>query len=580
MRIFLIIVLLTCALSSNAQVYSRGGASQLYWDWRPDLASNCYEFTYVNYMKAKLLPPHYDYKIGIFYWDDCNFGKSYVRDSDCVFLHWPLLDTLYRVTTYYGERDTMCGFDSPYDPGTDINFAQKTTPVRTKVVYKGLVYLPEKCNRWYFSVAKPFNSNGIDQYYCTNGSRGGDLTFTNTKSNIDSLTYFMRTSYVIQVHSYFTMPVVCSFDNTDFSNNSSGRFITEVPHYFPVSKAVEFNPGYYDPDHDSTVFSIPDTINSAEGISGSGTGGSCFCPRDTSGNPISKILTHNRYFAPLPGQTGPNPIRYNALNNPFDTDSTFHMVDSTGKMTFNAKSDMEPILYCKATKYRKGKFLSETFIINQFTLINENREPSYMRIDTPTVLNALFNNQGTMMSCTGLPISFDAWVKLPITSGDLIVRTTADSTLPGIGACSITGIHTDSVHLKFSWTPPANARGLYNVFVSAKDTNCSPPFNHYLQVYTWSFYIDSCLSPLNIPNSSSGGEGTILIYPNPTNDKLIITSSESFSSVKIFTLLSELVYEKKIKAAKQLEISIAELPAGMYLVNVDGKWVRKLVVEK
>jgi len=498
-------------------------------------------------------------------------------DSNCSIIHQPLRDTLYRVTSFYGERDTLCGFDSPYDPGTNLNFAQKTSPVRTKIIYKGLVYLPEKCNRWYFSVAKSFPTNGIDQYYLTNGNTAGDGTYTNFRSNIDSMLYYMWSGNLISYFSYLRMPVTCSFDNTNFSNNSSNRFLSQPAYYFPVGKEINYNFGNYDPDHDSLLISIPDTIKSAEYLTSIATF-EIFCVHDAAGNPVNDILTHNFFFASLPGASGINPSRYNAQNNPFDTDSTFHLVDSTGKMTFTAQSDMEPILYTKATEYRNGKFLSETFIINQFTLINENREPSFMRIDTATVQNALFNSQGTMMSCTGLPISFDAYVKLPIAGGYLIVRTTADTTLPGNGACTITGVHTDSVHLKFTWTPPASARGLYNVYVSAKDTNCSAPFNHYLQVFTLSFYIDSCLSPLNLsPNLASNGEDNIVIYPNPATGKVTITSSKEFRSIKVYNLVSELVMEEKTRPSRQLELDVSSLSPGMYMVNVDGV-VRKMVV--
>ncbi len=565
---------------SNAQEYTRGGASQLYWDWRPDIASNCYEFTYENYVKVNLLPPHYDYKIGIFFWNDCNYGKTYIKDSNCNHLNSPLNDTLYRVTSYYGERDTLCGFNSPYEPGLNFNFAEKTSPIRTKIIYKGLVYLPEKCNRWYFSVAKNFNTNGVDQYYCTNGSWGGDGTYTNKKSNIDSLTFSMRFSQLIQQNSYLALPVYCSFDNSEFSNNSSSRNLSQLPNYFPINKNVNFNYGNFDPDHDSTILSIPDTIKSAEGLATyfSISGGTTFCLRDTAGNPISEILTNNFFFAPLIGQTGPNPIRFNSKNNPFDTDSTFQLIDSTGQITFNAKSDMQPILYVKATEFRNHKFLSETFIINQFTLINENREPSVIHIDTSSMQNVIFNNQGTMMSCIGLPISFNANVILPILGGDLVVRTTADTTLPGNGVCTITGNHTDSVHLSFSWTPPMNARGLYNVFISAKDTNCSPPYNHYLQVFTWSFYIDSCLAPLQFSNVTT--TNPISIYPNPSDHKLTIRSNKNFSHIKIFSLLSQMVFESKINSTNVYELSTSEFSKGIYIITIDDKYVKKLVIER
>lgn len=55
-NLLLSLVVLTCS-TSQAQVYTSGGASQLYWDWRPDIASNCYEFTYVNYVKVRPTAP-------------------------------------------------------------------------------------------------------------------------------------------------------------------------------------------------------------------------------------------------------------------------------------------------------------------------------------------------------------------------------------------------------------------------------------------------------------------------------------------------------------------------------------------
>jgi hypothetical protein len=573
----------------NAQTYTCGGASQLYWDWRPDLASNCYEFTYINYVDAKTISPYHDYKIGIAYWNDCNYGNSYIMDTNCSHLNNPLHDTLYRATSFYGQMDTLCGFDLPYNAGTHLNFAERTSPVRSKLVYKGLVYLPEKCNRWYFSPVRNFVGYGVDQYYAFNGTGYEWPSFifpiplhTNTKSNLDSIVYV---DYFKSLDSilfrYFKMPFMCSFDNTVFQNNHSSRFVTQVPYYFPVGKSIEYNAGNYDPDHDSIVLSIPDTIQSGYGYdtktyySYFGIG---FCPRDSLGNPQTKLMCNNHFFAPLPGQSGFNPLRYNAQNNPFDTDSTFHMVDSTGRVTFTAKSAMHPVLYTKATEYRNGKFLSENFTISQFTLINENREPSYMRIDTQSVQSALLNHQGTLMSCTGLPIHFDAYVKLPIIGGNLIVTTTADSTLPGNGACTVTGVHTDSVHLKFSWTPPADARGLYNVYVSAKDSNCNPPYHHYLQVYTWSFYIDSCLSPLSVPAVQSPND--FVLYPNPTFGSFTIKAVREFNSVSVYNVLAQEVMKKKLPSTRSATLQIHDLPKGLYMVIVDGKYGRKLMIEK
>jgi hypothetical protein len=291
------------------------------------------------------------------------------------------------------------------------------------------------------------------------------------------------------------------------------------------------------------------------------------------GVPYPKVFTENRYFAPLPGQTGPNPLRYNALNNPFDTDSTFHLVDSTGKITFAAQSVMEPILSYTIKEYRNNILMGEMYCINQFTIRPDGRLPSFIRVDTANVQNAYFNNEGTFISAPGLPISFEAYIKLPgVPTGNLVVRTTADTTIPGNGNCNITGLNTDSVHLNFSWTPPANTKGLYNVFVYAKDSNCSPPYNHYQQVYTWSFYIDSSLSPTSFNTIEK--DNFISIYPNPAMQEVLVSSTANFSSLKVYSLLSTCLIDQKFSSTRSKHFDVGHLTNGIYLVIVDGDLLR------
>jgi hypothetical protein len=400
---------------------------------------------------------------------------------------------------------------------------------------------------------------------------------TNLKSNLDSV-HFNTGDHANHPSAILYGIWGCSFNSYDFPNNSSVRFYSPPIYSFQAQKPIEFNPGPYDPDHDSVVLALPDTL---KGITGmlltEPWDRGVFSKTDVYGNPCPDLLTDNFFFAPLPGQTGPNPIRFNSQNNPFDTDSSFHLVDSTGKVTFTAASIMEPVLYYSAKDYRNGQFVSETYYINQFDIQADGRLPSYMRIDTGSVQNASFNNQGTLLGCKGYPISFDAYVKLPNDpSGDLIVTTTADTTVPGNGACVLSGLNTDSVHMKFTWTPPMNAKGLYNVFITAKDSNCNAPFHEYTQVYTWSFYIDSCKpSAVNDVVKDDG----IKLYPNPSKGEFTIMSSEDFKDVKIFNSVSELVFEKKTKPTKKLQLNVG-LPEGIYFVHIDGKYVRKLLIER
>jgi hypothetical protein len=306
--------------------------------------------------------------------------------------------------------------------------------------------------------------------------------------------------------------------------------------------------------------------------------GPFFSPTDSAGNPVSEVFTNNRFFAPLPGATGPNPPRFNAQNNPFDTDSTFHVTDSTGKTTFTAQSAMQPVLYYSAKKYRNETFMNETFFFNQFTLVDENREPSHMRIDTPTVQQAVFNPEGTLLCCAGDTVSFQAYVKLPIWGSSLIVRTTAEKTLPGNATCTVSGNYTDSVRLALSWAIPSTAKGLCHVYIQAKDSNCNAPFNHHTQVYHWSFYVDSCGSSTPSQLSAIEQQQEVVIYPNPANEQVRITSARPFRSVKVYTMQSVSVIEQTFQPTQQTDIQTAHLPPGVYLLVIDKQFIRKLVI--
>ena len=591
--ILLILAVIVFQIANAQQAYTTGGYQQIYWDWRPDIADSCYEFTFIRYMiKDSSFVINYPQKMNLFYWDDCNYGKNYINAnwSTMTATNTPLHDTLYRVTPMAGISDTFCGFPIAYQ---QMNFAQILDPLRNKVVYKGLVYLPEKCKNWHFVVGRYYDLSDDRSAWVYLFSNVTDPTsippgvpYTNKLSNIDSLFYNNYDGITYNYGEGAIGVIACSFNNIDFPNNSSPRFLSPPIYEFQVQKQLEFNPAPYDPDHDSMFVSIPDTIVDGRYVlapSGGVPPGFYIAPwskTDSFGTPHSELFAPHLFYAPVPGQTGPNPHRYNPAN-PFDTDSTFNLNPNTGKNTFTAKSVMEPVLMYDVKDYRNNVFVSETFCINQFTIMLDGRPPSFMKIDTASLQGATFNNQGRLNSCAGYPVSFDAYVKLPsvIANGDLRVWTSADTTVPGNGACVVTGVGTDSVHLQFSWTPPPGTRGLYNVFVWAKDSNCLAPYQKYLQVYTWSFHVDSCNAPMEIVNVVE--DNSVMIYPNPVNTQVSIISNEAaINEVKIYNTLSQLVYEKKAKGIKQLEINVKDLPNGMYLVNIDGKYLRKLVIQR
>ncbi len=68
-----------CKMSNAQQPYTLGGYGQMYWDWRPDIADSCYEFTYINYRFTDTIQNNVCNAITLYYWDDCNYGKSYIN---------------------------------------------------------------------------------------------------------------------------------------------------------------------------------------------------------------------------------------------------------------------------------------------------------------------------------------------------------------------------------------------------------------------------------------------------------------------------------------------------------------------
>jgi hypothetical protein len=75
----------------------------------------------------------------------------------------------------------------------------------------------------------------------------------------------------------------------------------------------------------------------------------------------------------------------------------------------------------------------------------------------------------------------------------------------------------------------------------------------------------------------------VSIYPNPARGKVNIVSSNSINELTITDLVGRAVLKKQYNQLTYLELDIASLPKGIYLLKVlgnDGGWqVQKLVVE-
>jgi hypothetical protein len=82
------------------------------------------------------------------------------------------------------------------------------------------------------------------------------------------------------------------------------------------------------------------------------------------------------------------------------------------------------------------------------------------------------------------------------------------------------------------------------------------------------------------------GENGISIYPNPANDKIILTINTQFninssSNISICDLSGKIISHLSIKANKT-EIDLSKYTAGIYFVRVivkDNQYVQKLIME-
>jgi len=70
----------------------------------------------------------------------------------------------------------------------------------------------------------------------------------------------------------------------------------------------------------------------------------------------------------------------------------------------------------------------------------------------------------------------------------------------------------------------------------------------------------------------------IIISPNPVQTELTISSSTLITNITITNLLGQKLYAHEY-SEKNVQIDVANLPAGMYLVQVNGTEVRKFVKE-
>lgn len=586
-RFHLLVLLHFWGLFAHAQPtqFTAGGAQQLYWNWRPDISDSSYEFVLETYNAVYFSSLNSCSRVGIYYWNECTYTKPYFNCTStspgvvsCV--NNLLFDTLFKVTPGYGEFDSLCGYSNPYNFGMSGNTDTytRTSPNRYKLMYRGVVTLPEKCSKWHFSIGdiSPFDCNGMGDFAVRTSNKNGTSSIAAFEmTNVDSFIYQGYTNGINTIPVNYGSMHMVTINNLDFQDNNSPRCLTPPWHVSPLGQKSMVSPAPFDPDHDSLDIKIADTIYSNVLPSYFPTlNWQFFLMQNANGDFSNDLFMIKNWFAPLPGQTGPNPLRYDAKYNPFDTDSTFQLDAQTGQVSYIPQSEMHPLLYFSIKDYRNGILASETFYFNQFTVLPSNRPLSSFHLDAATLSGGVLLPSGRIRAFHNTPLSFEYDVKISLPAGQLVVKTTADSTLPGNATCQILNNKTDSVRCKFSWTPDTSTNGLYTFYTMSKDSNCVMPFSQYTQVFTHPFEVGAFYVGIQEPLEPM----RIQIIPNPGSGWFHVNASRPLQEITIWDVSGKPVYRLKAQQTNSVQLDLSALAAGTYFLHSPGWHPEKIVV--
>jgi hypothetical protein len=337
-----------------------------------------------------------------------------------------------------------------------------------------IIHLPEKCGLWQVQQGALW----LMPNDC--GYTGSGLTPINvlhySGTNIDTSLYVGYGSNKGYAHTGITQI------NT-LLPNSSPYFLSYPTLVTVKNVSTFFAMNAVDPDGDSLSFSsvnmvFPDTVQGdhpASYFSPWVPFRQCVWYGPTYNDTTTTCFRTQKYNC-IPGSgVLPNCVRYDAVYNPFDTDSTFLLNPATGDFSFTAKSAYQSAkLVIRCDEYRNGVWLGSVNRNIQVHVIDSMfySQPS-LRIDTANLVNCSFDSNYVFRACAGAPISipFDA---LGINNvSQLKVRDNHNFSLGASSSVTYFNQASDSVRGVLLWTPPANASGWYNLLVTVKDSVCS-----------------------------------------------------------------------------------------------------------
>ena len=85
------------------------------------------------------------------------------------------------------------------------------------------------------------------------------------------------------------------------------------------------------------------------------------------------------------------------------------------------------------------------------------------------------------------------------------------------------------------------------------------------------FDMDAYINSINAPTMSN-------LYPNPATQQLTVTNNHSITSICIMAITGQTIYNQQVNAPTA-QIYVAELPAGLYFIKINGSEIKKFVKE-
>ncbi len=165
-----------------------------------------------------------------------------------------------------------------------------------------------------------------------------------------------------------------------------------------------------------------------------------------------------------------------------------------------------------------------------------------------------------------------------ITLTDLVRTQRIDASDPHPGGCAtqdkvwiehtlagIDNVSGDSMQWQFNWLAPATNVGPITFYLAAIDAN-NDMDNTGDHVYTLTKTINA--QPVSTSINQTVSENEILFYPNPVTDVLYFKLPENEAGkIKVFDATGKLVMTPNSAPAETQAISLANLPAGVYMLS-------------